>query len=202
MPSRHEINDRVFVFDRINSHIAKLVLSFTLGDDVLWVTHAIISENAKPHAKHLITYRDDQLFAPHEMNEAIVDQLHLRNFAINSDHGFALYEAFLFAGEHAFNVLMNAGKEVSLESWIQYILDRYDQKYQPDPKAFGLYNKYVVYNQSGELVDGCFVLKPGSDHHARRALRTYAESVRIDNRELSWELINWMSELDKKDSTP
>lgn len=56
----------------------------------------------------------------------------------------------------------------------------------------GLYKKYQVKKyDTGEDVDGCFVLRL-KDEHARRAIETYAEEV--DNEILSRQLLRWVKE--------
>ena len=56
----------------------------------------------------------------------------------------------------------------------------------------GLYNKYEVTRQ-GELVEGCFVLRPETDPVARDALATYA--LRTPDRELAKDLWDWMYQI-------
>lgn len=57
----------------------------------------------------------------------------------------------------------------------------------------GLYPKYRITNvQTGQEVEGAFVLKPETDKHARIALAAYAESARGENNALARDLIAWL----------
>lgn len=60
----------------------------------------------------------------------------------------------------------------------------------------GLYDKYlVVRKDSGETVDGCFVLRPVTDTAARVALATYAEATH--NPRLAKDVRKWLRQLRK-----
>lgn len=53
----------------------------------------------------------------------------------------------------------------------------------------GLYNKYtVINNQSGEVVESCFVLRPQIDLAARATMYEYANRVRTENPVLASEI--------------
>ena len=57
----------------------------------------------------------------------------------------------------------------------------------------GLYGKYTVRKSSdGQLVAGCFVLRPDKDPVAATALRAYAAAT--DNTELAADIIDWVGE--------
>ena len=57
----------------------------------------------------------------------------------------------------------------------------------------GLYSKYTITkNSTGEEIQDAFVLKPLTDKHARKALRTYANSVRSENPDLARDLDAWL----------
>lgn len=57
----------------------------------------------------------------------------------------------------------------------------------------GLKVKYEVRKkESGELVDNCFVLRPGKDPAAIKALLKYADST--ENKELSNDIIKWVEQ--------
>jgi hypothetical protein len=58
----------------------------------------------------------------------------------------------------------------------------------------GLYDKYRVHRpgHSTEPLDGCFVLRPAHDPHARVALAAYAESVEPCNPALAHDLRAWL----------
>lgn len=58
----------------------------------------------------------------------------------------------------------------------------------------GLYQKYRVVKTNGELVNGCFVLRPASDPAARVALRAYADTT--ENSQLASDLRDWLDGLD------
>jgi hypothetical protein len=55
----------------------------------------------------------------------------------------------------------------------------------------GIYDKYVISKRSGMIDPGAeyFVLRIDSDHHARIALKAYAESIRNDNPNLAFDLL-------------
>ncbi len=60
----------------------------------------------------------------------------------------------------------------------------------------GLYNKYKIEKMDKTSIDDnaqYFVLRLDTDRHARIALAAYAESVRIENVQLSEELAMWLS---------
>ncbi|WP_019123615.1 hypothetical protein [Brevibacillus massiliensis] len=58
----------------------------------------------------------------------------------------------------------------------------------------GLYVKYEVRKkENGELVDGCFVLRPDKDGAALAALRKYAEAT--SNKQLSEDINNWLDSI-------
>ncbi|MEC0167400.1 hypothetical protein [Paenibacillus graminis] len=58
----------------------------------------------------------------------------------------------------------------------------------------GLYNKYLIFKQNGNKVDGdCFVLRPTKDPAARAALMAYAEAT--DNQQLAMDITVWLSNL-------
>ena len=60
----------------------------------------------------------------------------------------------------------------------------------------GLYVKYEVEKVDGTPIDDnaqYFVLSPDTDRHARIALAAYAESVRMEDPQLSGELAIWLS---------
>ena len=60
-----------------------------------------------------------------------------------------------------------------------------------EPERAGLYGKYTVRKSSdGQLVAGCFVLRPDKDPVAATALRAYAAAT--DNTELAADIINWV----------
>lgn len=57
----------------------------------------------------------------------------------------------------------------------------------------GLKGKYLVFKQdTGELVENCFVLRPGKDTAAVEALRAYAHAT--DNKTLANGIYNWVGE--------
>lgn len=57
----------------------------------------------------------------------------------------------------------------------------------------GLYPKYtIIKNSTGKEVEDAFVLKPGTDKHARAALRAYANSIRRENPDLARDLDAWL----------
>jgi len=65
----------------------------------------------------------------------------------------------------------------------------------------GLYKKYLIEKADGTPVDASaqyFVLRIDADVHARRALRTYAESVKGGNVRLARELRAWL--IDTRDT--
>ncbi|NPV09308.1 MAG: hypothetical protein HPY83_15285 [Anaerolineae bacterium] len=64
-----------------------------------------------------------------------------------------------------------------------------------EPK--GLYDKYRVRKtDTGEELEGdYFVLRPGRDPAARKALAAYAEAVRPTNEVLARDLDEWLSRL-------
>jgi hypothetical protein len=56
--------------------------------------------------------------------------------------------------------------------------------------------KYDVLRSDGTRVDGdYFVLRPGRDPHARKALRAYANSVGADDPDLARDLFDWLDSL-------
>ncbi|MFC1514494.1 hypothetical protein ACFL5X_01160 [Candidatus Omnitrophota bacterium] len=60
----------------------------------------------------------------------------------------------------------------------------------------GLYDKYkVIRAESGEEVDGAFILRPSTDTAARIALATYAEATH--NPKLARDIRKWLKELRK-----
>ena len=60
----------------------------------------------------------------------------------------------------------------------------------------GLKLKYIVYTcDTGEIVDGCFVLRPDKDEAAKVALLAYAEAT--DNKQLASDIRNWITELQR-----
>lgn len=60
----------------------------------------------------------------------------------------------------------------------------------------GLYQKYVVYRyDNGDEVEGCFVLKPETDSHARYAIDQYAISIQNENPQLAEDLWDWLTRL-------
>ncbi len=62
----------------------------------------------------------------------------------------------------------------------------------------GLQHKYYVFKaEDGEVVDGCFVLRPDNDPAARAALLAYADAT--DNEELREDLRYWMEHLGRAD---
>lgn len=64
----------------------------------------------------------------------------------------------------------------------------------------GVYGKYHITKADGTPVDPdaqYFVLRLDTDIHARRAIMAYAESVEMENGELSSELRTWAVELEK-----
>lgn len=64
-----------------------------------------------------------------------------------------------------------------------------------EPKGL-IPRKYDVIKADGTRVDGdYFVLRPGRDLHARRALRAYANSVGQDDAELARDLFDWLDSL-------
>lgn len=57
----------------------------------------------------------------------------------------------------------------------------------------GLKRKYLVFkSDTGEMVENCFVLRPGEDPAAVEALRAYARTT--DNATLSADIVNWVGE--------
>lgn len=55
----------------------------------------------------------------------------------------------------------------------------------------GLKRKYLVFkSDTGEMVENCFVLRPGKDPAAVEALRAYARAT--DNATLSADIVNWV----------
>ena len=62
---------------------------------------------------------------------------------------------------------------------------------QPIDRYKGLKRKFLVFkSDTGEIVENCFVLRPGKDPAAVEALRAYAEAT--DNKTLSEDIINWV----------
>ena len=63
----------------------------------------------------------------------------------------------------------------------------------------GLYHKYdVTYAETGEELEGeLFVLRLDRDPHAREAVRTYARSVRNENKQLAEDLERWVRNCEK-----
>ena len=61
----------------------------------------------------------------------------------------------------------------------------------------GMYDKYRVYKSANnEQLDGdFFVLRPGRDTAARKALAAYADAVRTQNRQLATDLDQWLRRL-------
>lgn len=60
----------------------------------------------------------------------------------------------------------------------------------------GVFTKYVVTKaETGEAVEGVFVLKPETDLHARRALLKYADSTDFENPTLAMDLRTWVNYL-------
>lgn len=61
----------------------------------------------------------------------------------------------------------------------------------------GLKVKYRVRKVSnGELIDGCFVLRPNKDKAAVAALYAYAEAT--ENKVLAYDIRKWLEELEKE----
>lgn len=61
----------------------------------------------------------------------------------------------------------------------------------------GLYVKYIVRKiDTGEIVDGCFVLRPDRDPAARAALVAYAKTT--ENKKLADDIFAWLEEIKKK----
>jgi hypothetical protein len=61
----------------------------------------------------------------------------------------------------------------------------------------GLYTKYtIINNETRELVENAFVLKPEKDIHAAYALRKYAEEVRSENPSLANDLAAWLARIE------
>ena len=57
----------------------------------------------------------------------------------------------------------------------------------------GLKRKFLVFkSDTGEIVENCFVLRPGKDPAAVEALRAYARAT--DNATLSADIVNWVGE--------
>lgn len=55
----------------------------------------------------------------------------------------------------------------------------------------GLKRKFLVFkSDTGEIVENCFVLRPGKDPAAVEALRAYARAT--DNATLSADIVNWV----------
>ena len=58
----------------------------------------------------------------------------------------------------------------------------------------GLYNKYeVTRKETGEVCNGCFILRPVTDSAARIALATYAEATH--NPRLGAQIRVWLNSL-------
>ncbi len=65
-----------------------------------------------------------------------------------------------------------------------------------DYKRGGLDRKYIITKTSGKPIDPeaeYFVLRLDEDPHARVALAAYAQSVKSDNRALSFDLKQWLA---------
>lgn len=61
------------------------------------------------------------------------------------------------------------------------------------PDDRGLYQKYTVTNaETGEEVEGCFVLKPENDTAARQALLSYALWCEPEQPQLAQDLRRWV----------
>ena len=61
--------------------------------------------------------------------------------------------------------------------------------------AKGLYSKYIVLRRDGQPAEGVFfVLKPGTDIHARVAVMAYAESCRSSKPKLAEDLVKWLGQ--------
>lgn len=66
--------------------------------------------------------------------------------------------------------------------------------------AQGLYAKYnVTKADDGSVVDGCFVLRPDRDPHARVALQAYAESCQEENPALAADIFRWLIQITVSD---
>lgn len=62
----------------------------------------------------------------------------------------------------------------------------------------GLKVKYLVRKVSnGELIDGCFVLRPNKDKAAVAALHAYADAT--ENKVLAHDIRKWLEELKKEE---
>lgn len=62
----------------------------------------------------------------------------------------------------------------------------------------GLYDKYTIKRTAtGEICDGCFILRPTTDIAARTALAAYAEATH--NPVLGKGIRKWLKELRKTD---
>lgn len=82
---------------------------------------------------------------------------------------------------------------------MQDVIDRFvklrkeEPEKVPDAEPAGLHGKYIVRrSDTGEEVDGCFVLRPEKDRAAVCALRTYAAET--ENEELADQLVNWVGQ--------
>lgn len=65
----------------------------------------------------------------------------------------------------------------------------------------GLKRKYLVFkSDTGEMVENCFVLRPGNDPAAVEALRAYARAT--DNAALSADIFNWVGEGEERHWIP
>lgn len=63
----------------------------------------------------------------------------------------------------------------------------------------GLKPKYLVFKRStGEIVDGCFVLRPDKDMSAVVALSAYAMSCMDKNPQLGLDICQWLMNISKK----
>lgn len=70
--------------------------------------------------------------------------------------------------------------------------DRYVLKPQSDYE--GLKRKYVVLkSDTGECVEGCFVLRPDKDPAAKAALMAYAAATK--NEKLAEDIMSWLSSM-------
>lgn len=67
---------------------------------------------------------------------------------------------------------------------------------EPQSNYEGLKRKYVVLkSDTGECVEGCFVLRPDKDPAAKAALMAYAAATQ--NKQLAEDILSWLSSMDE-----
>lgn len=91
------------------------------------------------------------------------------------------------------NYCPNCGARNNRQKGDAKMTDRYVLKPQSDYE--GLKRKYVVLkSDTGECVEGCFVLRPDKDPVAKVALMAYAAATK--NEKLAEDIMSWLSSMD------